>query len=336
MITLVTDEVLLAVQTVGICRTNVLLWKGRAMGSLQARTPDHIPGHECSACVAKLGPEVTCLRVGDRVAVEPGIACWKCSVCKTGRYNLCDNFRALSFTPGVEGTMQRYLVHPAELCHKLPEHVTYDDGAMVEPVAEALHTCLRAGITVESEVLILGADPVGLSSLLVAKAMCARHVCIADHNEERLAMAKVLGADYTVLVYRSDASVAAKQITETMACMPDITIESSASEAAIQIAMIVTKAGGVVMMHMLSKENTKLPLAQAALREIDVKGAFLYPGDRFPLALSMVSSGAIDFKQIITHRFPLDKAQEAFEVAGARKGGLVKVVIDCGTEPRRP
>ena len=160
------NEVLLAIRSVGICGSDVHYWEHGRIGRFVVESP-MILGHESAGVVEEVGPGVTNLSPGDRVAIEPGVPCRVCSFCKSGRYNLCPDVQFLA-TPPVNGSMARYMTHAADFCNKLPDHVSLDEGAMLEPLSVGIHACRRGEVGMGSRVLITGAGPIGLVTLLAA------------------------------------------------------------------------------------------------------------------------------------------------------------------------
>jgi len=158
-------EVLLAMDSVGICGSDVHYLAHGRIGDFVLTKP-MIIGHESAGVVAKLGKKVTTLKVGDRVAIEPGVPCRKCDHCKQGKYNLCPGM-VFCATPPYDGNLTRYYKHAADFCFKLPDHVTMEEGALLEPLSVGVHACKRAEVTLGSKVLILGAGPIGLVTLMV-------------------------------------------------------------------------------------------------------------------------------------------------------------------------
>nr|XP_045621116.1 sorbitol dehydrogenase-like isoform X1 [Procambarus clarkii] len=320
------DEVLLRMAKVGICGSDVSYWTKGAIGHFVVKKP-MVLGHESAGVVAKCGKNVTTLKLGDRVAVEPGVPCRICEFCKKGRYNLCPDVYFCA-TPPDNGNLCRYYTHAADFCHKLPDHVTLEEGALLEPLSVGIHACERAGVTLGSCVLICGAGPIGLVNLLAAKAMGATNVCITDIAENRLKVAKEMGADHTVLVKTSDAEALAKQVKEVMGDMPDKTIECSGAETSVRLGIFATKSGGVLVLIGHGPDEVKIPVVNAGAREVDIRGVFRY-ANNYPTSLAMVASGKINVKPLITHRFTLEEAKKAFETARTGEGGAIKVMISC-------
>nr|ABU53620.1 sorbitol dehydrogenase [Pyrrhocoris apterus] len=321
------DEVLLKMGSVGICGSDVhYLEKGR-IGDFIVKAP-MIMGHEASGTVVKCGSKVKHLKEGDRVAIEPGVPCRYCLFCKEGNYHLCPDM-VFCATPPVHGNLSRYYTHAADFCHKLPDHVSLDEGAVLEPLSVGVHACKRRGVTLGSVVLVLGAGPIGLVTILVAKHMGAGHVICIDLLENRLAVAKECGADYTLKRNATDDvdSVAAK-IEEIFTVKPNISIDCGGSQRTVNIGFKATRNGGKFVMVGMGSNEVTIPLVAASAREVDIIGVFRYCND-YPLALSMVASGKVNVKRLITHHFKLEETVKAFETARKFIGNPIKVIIHC-------
>ncbi|XP_046737585.1 sorbitol dehydrogenase-like [Diprion similis] len=321
------DEVLLEMSCVGICGSDVhYLVKGR-IGDFVVTSP-MIIGHEAAGIVSKLGKNVKNLKVGDRVAIEPGVPCRVCEFCRSGRYNLCPDV-IFCATPPVHGNLRRFYTHAADYCFKLPDHVSLEEGALLEPLSVGVHACQRAGITLGSKVLILGAGPIGLVTLLVAKSLGATRTVITDLVQTRLDVAKSFGADATLLVQRSDdEATLIKKVHDLFGSQPDKTIDASGAESSTRLALLATKSGGVAVLVGMGPAEVKLPLVQALAREIDIKGVFRYV-NCYPAALELVASGKVDVKPLITHNYDIEETHEAFETAKTGRDGAIKVMIHC-------
>lgn len=161
------DEVLLEMDCVGICGSDVHFLVHGRIGPFVCDGPMVI-GHEASGVVCKTGKNVKNLKIGDRVAIEPGVPCRICDYCKTGNYNLCPDVKFCACPPN-DGNLTRYFAHAADFCFKLPDHVTMEEGALMEPLSVGVHACRRANVQLGSEVLILGAGPIGLVTIIAAK-----------------------------------------------------------------------------------------------------------------------------------------------------------------------
>ncbi|GIY91660.1 sorbitol dehydrogenase [Caerostris extrusa] len=319
-------QVLLAIHTVGICGSDVHFWKSGRLGNFVVTGP-LVLGHESSGTVVKVGSNVKHLKEGDRVAIEPGIPCRKCEFCVEGRYNLCPEEK-FAATPPDDGTLCRYYCHEADFCFKLPDNVSLEEGALLEPLSVAVHACRRASVTAGMSVLICGAGPIGLVSFLTCKAMGVTKICITDISESRLDFAKKLGADSRVCVRDMDIKIALKEINSKLGGSADVTLECSGAESSIRLGAHVTKSGGVLMLIGIGAPEIKFPILETCLREVDIKGILRY-ANCYPSALELVASGAVDLKPLITHRFTLEEVHKAFETSYSGADGAVKVLIRC-------
>ena len=160
-------DVVIGVRSVGICGSDIHYWEHGRIGDFVVESP-LVLGHEAAGVVEDVAADVTDLKPGDRVAIEPGVPCRRCARCKSGRYNLCGDVRFMA-TPPIDGALARYVVHPADFCYRLPDHVSLDGGAMLEPLSVGVHACRRGGVRPGSRVLVMGAGPVGLACLLAAR-----------------------------------------------------------------------------------------------------------------------------------------------------------------------
>lgn len=318
-------EVLLEMDCVGICGSDVHYLVNGRIGDFIVRKP-MVVGHEASGIVAQLGANVKNLKVGDRVAIEPGYGCRVCDFCKGGRYNLCSEMTFCA-TPPVDGNLARYYTHPADFCYKLPPHVSMEEGALLEPLSVGVHACRRACVGLGSEVLILGAGPIGLVTLITAKSMGAGKIVVTDLLQNRLDVAKELGADATLVVDKgADEKNVVAKVHALFGGAPDKTVDCSGAEATSRLAILATRSGGCAVLVGMGPPEVKLPLVNALAREVDIRGVFRYCND-YPSALSLVASGKINVKRLITHHFKIEETVDAFNTSRHGLGGAIKVMI---------
>lgn len=313
--------------TIGICGSDVHYLVHGRIGDFILKKP-MIIGHEASGVVHKIGKSVKHLKVGDRVAIEPGVPCRYCDHCKQGRYNLCADM-VFCATPPVDGNLSRYYAHAADFCYKLPDHVTMEEGALLEPLSVGIHACRRANIGLGTRILILGAGPIGLSALIAAKSMGAGDIIITDILEDRLKLAKDLGATHTLVVPKDLSAVDfTMKMKEMFGAEPDVSIDCSGLQATNRFAILSTKAGGCVVIVGCGPPEVTIPLISSLTREIDIRGVFRYCNE-YPAALALVANGKIDVKKLITHHFDIKQTKEAFDVVRYNRDGAIKVMIHC-------
>ncbi|CRK99589.1 CLUMA_CG012901, isoform A [Clunio marinus] len=324
------EEVLLEMDCVGICGSDVHYLVHGRIGDFIVEKP-MIIGHEASGVVKKLGKNVKNLAVGDRVAIEPGVPCRMCEFCKTGKYNLCPDI-VFCATPPYDGNLRRFYAHAADFCFKLPDHVTMEEGALLEPLSVGVHTCRRAEIQLGDIVMILGAGPIGLVSLLTAKEMGATKVIILDLIQSRLDVAKELGADYTIAIQKNDSEgELVKRIHSLLGAQPNKSLDCSGAEATNRLGLLATKSGGVFVIVGNGPPEVKVPMVGSVCREVDIRGVFRYAND-YPAALALVASGKANVKRLVTHHFDITETADAFKASRYGTDGAIKVMIHC--QPR--
>lgn len=288
---------------------------------------DHILGHESAGDVIAAHPSVTHLKVGDRVAVEPNVICYTCEPCLTGRYNGCEKVAFLS-TPPVPGLLRRYVNHPAIWCHKIGD-MSYENGSLLEPLSVALAGMQRAKMQLGDAVLVCGAGPIGLVTMLCCAAAGASPLVITDISESRLAFAKELCPRVvTHKIERGSPEDTGKAIVRSFGggIEPVLTMECTGVESSINSAIWATKFGGKVFIIGVGKNEINLSFMRASVREVDIQLQYRY-ANTWPRAIRLVESGVIDLSRLVTHRFKLEDAVEAFATSADPKSGAIKVQI---------
>ena len=316
------DDVLVKIGAVGICGSDVHYWRTGAIGDFVVKDP-MILGHEVAGTVAEVGANVTSLKVGDRVALEPGVPCRRCEQCKTGRYNLCPDVRFFA-TPPVDGALSDFAVSPADFAYKIPDSLSLDAAALIEPLSVGLHACRRGNLTAGQSVFIAGAGPIGLTSLAAAKAFGATDIFISDVRPHRLEIAKKMGATHAFDA-REDAEAIVREATGGRGV--DLAIECAGAEPAFMSCLKTAKSGGTVVIVGLGDNSTyQVPMVELAVKELDLKGIFRYVYT-YPAAINLLTSGAVDLDLMITHHFPMDELLTGYEYAEKGTDGAVKVMI---------
>ncbi len=283
-------------------------------------------GHESSGIIAQVGSAVKSVKVGDKVAIEPGTPCRHCENCLKGKYNLCPDMR-FAATPPYDGTLTGFYVAPEDFCYKLPENISLEEGAVMEPLAVAVHITKQAEITPGQSVVVMGAGPVGLLCGAVAKAFGARKIVMVDIQQDRLDFAKKYAATHTFMPER----VAAEQNAERLIKEADLgegadaVIDASGAEPSIQTSIHVVKRGGFYVQGGMGKPDINFPIMAMCTKEITMRGSFRYGSGDYKLAVQLVADGKLQVKSLISRAVNFEDAEQAFEDVKAGKG--IKVLI---------
>lgn len=308
-------EVLIRIKANGICGSDIHFFKDGRLGNFKVTRP-YIPGHEASGVIVGTGRGVKGFADGDRVIIEPGIACGHCSYCRAGRYNLCPNVTFLS-APPVDGTFRDYVAIPASFVHRMPDGMDFETAAVAEPAAVAVHAVNRAAFANGASGVIIGAGPIGLLTLQAFKAAGGGHAVCVDMNKKRLALAAELGADETV-------DPAEEGMPENAG---DVVFETAGAAAATGSLFSIAKTGGtVVQVGWPNGNEVKMNIAEFLDKELNYFGVNRY-ANAFPAAIQWLSDKRIDAQKIISHRFPFSRADEAFSFAAANSAETVKVIV---------
>ena len=317
------DQVLVKIEYVGICGSDLHYYEHGSIGKYVVEPP-FVLGHEASGVVEQVGDEVTTLKVGDRVALEPGITCGKCEFCKTGRYNLCPDVVFFA-TPPVDGVFCEYATHPADLCFKLPENVSSMNGALVEPLAVGFHAADQGGARVGQKAIIFGSGCIGLMTLLALKSYGLNDITVVDILPNRLEQAKKLGATHVVNSLDKDFLDQFNKITNNKGY--DIAFESAGTEITTRLSIDVLKKGSTLVCVGYSKSGEMtLPMSLLLDKELTIKTVFRYR-HVYPKAIEAIASGKINPSDVVTNIFEFDEVQTAMDKSVEDKANIVKSVI---------
>lgn len=317
------DEVLIKVIAVGVCGSDIHYYEHGKIGKYVVEKP-MILGHECSGIVAAAGENVKRFKVGDRVAVEPGVTCGKCSFCKEGRYNLCPQVEFLA-TPPVDGAFSQYIKHREDFLFPIPDHLSFEAAALNEPFSVGIHAAKRAKLQPGSTVALMGMGPVGLMGVVAAKAFGAAAIIVSDLEENRLEAAKKLGATHAVNVKDGDPAEQILRITEGKGV--DTTFETAGHPAALSSALTSVKRGGkMVIVGLPPQDHIEMNIPFIADNEVDIYGVFRY-ANTYPQGIEFLSSGISEVDSLITDRYSLKDTKKAMEQARTNKHESLKVVV---------
>src|SRR5512139_4145747 len=313
-------EVLLRLGAGGICGSDLHYYFEGRNGSFVVREP-LIPGHEASAVVDAVGPGVTRVKKGDKVAVSPSHACGRCEGCRSGREQLCSNMKFLgsaSLFPHVQGMFREYFVMGERQCYPVGGDLTLGELAFAEPLAVALHTVHRGPDLMGKSVLVTGAGTIGCLTVMAARLAGARSVTVSDVLDRPLAQAREIGADRTVRADRDADALATPQF--------DVCYEVSGSFAALKSCVAAAKRGGtIVQVGTLPHEPLPFVVNELMAKELDLKGAFRW-GIEFDWAVEYLSARRVDVRPLLSGQYPLRDAIAAFHAA-ADKSRTTKVQV---------
>jgi D-xylulose reductase len=316
-------DVRIALRTVGICGSDVHYYTHGRIGQFVVEEP-MILGHEASGQVIEVGAAVTNLRPGDRVCMEPGIPDPNSRATRLGIYNLDPAVRFWA-TPPIHGVLRPSVVHPAAFTFKLPDSVSYAEGAMVEPVAVGMHAANKARIRPGDVAVVSGAGPIGMVTALSALAGGCSQVIISDLQQPKLDLAETLGPIRGVNVAKDNLTEAVHRLTDGWGA--DIVFECSGNAGAAANVFAPLAPGGVVVYVGIPMEPIRYDVAAAMVKEARVEHVFRY-AHVYPRVLALMGSGQLDVKPLITDTFPFARSVEAFDFAVEMPPSSVKAQIE--------
>ena len=317
-------NVLLKIEKVGVCGSDVHYFETGRIGSQVVQFP-YIVGHECAATVADVGKAVTSVKPGDPVVVEPAVSCHECDQCRMGRENTCSNLRFLG-TPGQgNGCLSEYLVMPEECCLPTNGRITIEQGVLCEPLAIAVYSVKQSKLPRGADVAILGAGPIGLSVLVSAQAEGAGTCYMTEKIDGRVEVARQAGATWVGNPLTQDV---VGEILKRQPLGMDLVYECAGQQETIDQAVAVLKPGGTLMLIGIPREDRiSFAIDQIRRKEITIVNVRRQNACT-RTTMDLVAAGSIRPDFMVTHRFKLDRVQEAFELVEAYNDGVVKAMIE--------
>lgn len=309
-------DVLIRVRTVGLCGSDF----HRYMGHRQIPGP-LVLGHEFSGDVACVGRSVTRFKPGDRATVQPNFGCGECGMCRAGKENLCQERLGLSVN--IDGCFADYVAVPEGYTWHVPQGLSYEQAAVAEPLAVAVRAVKRARITPAGTVVIVGAGPVGLLTLQVAKASGA-YAVVVDIIAWKLELAKQLGADIAISGNPEDLPAALEEATGQRGV--SVVIETAGVPSTVEAALQLVAPGGRVILVGLAQTAAQIVPARIVSGEVELLGSYIYTHDEFGTALTLIERKIVNVDAIVSHRLPFDRLTEAFSIL--ERGEGCKVLIE--------
>lgn len=308
-------------QSSGICGSDLHAYRGIRDFSEQAG------GHELAGIVKEVGDGVTLFQVGDRVVVEAISGCGECIYCKQGIYNVCQNLTG--FKGKGHGGFAEYTTAHESSVFKVPDNMTFEQGSLIEPLAVCYRALMESGATSQDRVAIIGGGSIGLLCLAVAKAIGVKETLIVVKYPQQAEIAKAYGADYIVNISDTHVQDYCTEITDGMGF--DVVIETTSSESAFNDAVSIIRRRGTIVLVGIYTKPLSVNLNNIVVWEVNIKGSICYSHsgihNDFEATIDLIASGKVDPTKIITHRFPLDEATEAFKIANDKSTGSIKVNI---------
>lgn len=315
------DEVLVKVMVVGICGSDVHYFNNGGIGNIKVDFP-FILGHECAGIVVDKGEKVKRVEINDRVAVEPGLNCGVCKYCKEGKYNLCEKMEFLA-TPPIDGSLCQYITLREDQVFVVND-LSYELATLIEPLSVGIHSMNRLKTKPGESLIIFGAGPVGLTTLLAAKYYGVDSITIVDIVQYRLSLAKELGAN-TINLNSKEGVEEINQLVKEKSF--DIGVETSGSDKGMDtILNLLVKGGRLAVIAVPKNLVNSFNVQNLVDRELTIYGIYRYR-NTYPLGKKIIQSNIDKFNKLITHHFNLTQSQEAFQLAQDKNCDSIKVMI---------
>lgn len=313
-------QVLVRILRIGICGSDIHVYHGQHPFTTYPVTQ----GHEVSGEVLQIGGQVEGLHVGQRVTLEPQVVCGHCHPCRHGKYNLCESLKVMGFQ--TTGTASEFFAVDADKVAPLPQGMDFDQGAMIEPLAVAVHAVRRAGDVSQMDIAVLGAGPIGNLVAQTAKGLGARRVLITDISDWRLAKAQECGIDFCVNTLHSDFGEAM-----TRAFGPDkadVIFDCAGNDATMGQAIAHARKGSTIVLVAVFAGMASIDLAVANDHELDINSSMMYRHEDYVEAIRLASEGRVQLAPLISKRFAFQDYQQAYEYIESNRETTMKVLIE--------
>ena len=315
-------DVLIRVKAVGICGSDVHYYDSGKIGRQQVQYPFAV-GHEGAGIVEAVGPAVTLVKPGDRIAIDPAMPCYACDQCKQGRLHTCLHMHFLGCPGQAEGCLADRIVMPERSCLPIADHLTYEQAAISEPLAIGVYAVKLSGIQPGQSMAVLGSGPIGMSVLSAAKAIGIEHVYVTDKIDARLELARRSGALWTGNADRQDVVHDLLQVH----ARPDFVFECCGNQDALDQAIELLKPGGKLMIIGIPPFNRfSFDVDDMRHKEIAIQNVRRQNQCTEP-TLRLLENGSIPVDHWVTHRFALEETRQAFELVSSYRDGVMKAMI---------
>lgn len=313
-------QALVKIEKIGICGSDIHVYHGEHPFTKYPITQ----GHEVSGEIAALGEGVTGFTVGQKVTIQPQVVCGKCWPCRHGKYNLCEELKVMGFQ--TTGVASRYFAVDASKLTPLPDSMTFDEGAMIEPLAVAVHAVRRAGDVTGKDICVLGAGPIGILVAQVAKGLGARKVMVTDVSQIRLEKAKECGADLCVNTREKDFG------QEFVACFgpdkADVIYDCAGNNVTMGQAIQYARKGSTIILVAVFATRGDIDLAVLNDHELDLNTSMMYRDEDYRKAIELVEEGKVHLKPLISKHFAFQDYLAAYQYIDANRETTMKVIIN--------
>jgi threonine dehydrogenase-like Zn-dependent dehydrogenase len=310
----------------GVCRTDLDIATG-ALDPRWVRFPV-VPGHEWSGVVEAMGEGVVGLELGRRVVCEGNIGCMRCARCRAGDTHLCQSYDAVGFTRG--GGWGEYVVVPARILHVLPDHVSFEAASLVEPGSCVVKALDRAHVEPAETVGVVGVGAMGALAIRIARLRSPGTIVAYGIRDEELELARALGADEVVNVSEEDAEEETRRLVGGLL---DVVVETAGAIPAVELSTRLAREGGRIVLLGIAGQGQELaiPADRIALRDLTVFGSVGYTTAAWSKMVGLLREGLVELDPIVTHRFPLDRYDDAFALMDDRQGVVARIVLEHAT-----
>lgn len=314
------NQVMVKIMNIGICGSDIHVYHGEHPFTSYPVTQ----GHEVSGVITEVGSSVTGLAKGQKVTIEPQVFCGECYPCRHGKYNLCENLKVMGFQ--TTGTASEYFAVDASKITRIPEDMPYEEGAMIEPLAVAVHGVKQMGDVKGMKIAVLGAGPIGNLVAQAAKGLGASSVMITDVSDLRLAKAKECGVD--VCINTKEKDFGESMVEAFGPDKADVIYDCAGNNITMGQAIKYARKGSVIVLVAVFAGMASIDLAVANDHELDIKSTMMYRHDDYVDAIRLAEEGKVHLKPLISEKFAFKDYQKAYEYIDANRETTMKVIID--------
>ena len=320
-------DVLIRIKTVGVCGSDIHYYTSGKIGSQIIQFP-FIIGHEASGIVEKTGKKVTRVKSGQRIAIDPTVSCGSCDQCKAGREHTCRKLLFLGCPKQLEGCLCEYIVMHEKCCFPIKESMTFEQATLSEPLAIGVYAVERSILPAKANIGILGVGPIGMSVFAVLRTKNIGNIYVTDKIEERLSFSKKINPTW---IGNPDRTDIVKELLHIESLSMDIVYECSGDVKAINQAVQLLKPGGIlVLVGIPEPDEISFPIHELRRKEITIIN-IRRQVHCTQKAIDLIEQRQINIDSMVTHRFPLEKTQQAFELVANYRDGVMKAMISVDT-----